>query len=337
VAQARRRPGLARTAAIAAAAAAGIACGGGPGAELARRFPDAAAIPGQRLADANPYVLPHDGRVRFFHCRWDPAAPIPVAFPANATAAERRAIDEALDAWEQAVPGVRFEGVAPGTPGIELELVGGSVETPVGEDTANTVVDCRIAPLSQQTAAAVADARLVSAHVRIARRTNADWQDKRRDLTEAELVGTTLHEVGHALGFQGHARQGDTVMVREVERVARTGKKLLAGEGYRDPTLRALYRLPSGAVVGGGPVERCRTDHVDRMARLAETNGLAGPFVRVGEAAARIFWRDEKGAEYGLILAKLREALRAPAKLLVIAESNVRFALAPRLDVPCDD
>ena len=86
---------------------------------------------------------------------------------------------------------------------------------------------------------------------------------------------------------------------------------------------------------GGGPVDRCRTDHVDRMARLAETNGLAGPFVRVGEAAGRIIWRDAQGLEWALLVAKLREGLRDPARLLVIPEARVRASLAEGLDAPC--
>jgi hypothetical protein len=120
-----------------------------------------------------------------------------------------------------------------------------------------------------------------------------------------------------------------------VERIARAGKQLLETGDFSDPTLRALYRLPSGALAGGGSVDRCRTDHVDRMAKLAEANGLAGPFVRVGEAAGRIIWRDAEGVEWALLLAKLREGLRDPARLLVIPEARVRASLAAGLDVQC--
>jgi hypothetical protein len=71
------------------------------------------------------------------------------------------------------------------------------------------------------------------------------------------------------------------------------------------------------------------------MARVAETNHLDGPFVRVGESAGRVFWRDAKGVEYGLVIAKLREALRDPTKLLVVPESLVRGTLARLRDLPC--
>ena len=343
MAQARRRPGLSRTAlaalALCAGATHGLGCSNGALGDdaLARRFPDIAALRGQRLADANPYVLPYDGRVRFFHCHWNTATPVAVSLPPDASDAERRALDAALGAWEGAGLGVRFERAGAVSRGIEIRFVGGTIDTAAGQDTANTVVDCAIAPLSQQRGADVTGAELVLAKIRIARITNPDTQGHQRPLSEAELAGTALHELGHALGFQGHARQGDTVMVRETEKIARAGKMLLAGGGFSDASLRALYRLPSGATIGGGAVDRCRSDHVDRMARLAEQNGLTGPFVRVGESAGRVFWRDAQGLEYGLVVGRLREARRDPAALVVLSEGRVRNSLAPDRNLPCAD
>jgi hypothetical protein len=307
-------------------------CGGG---ELLERHPELAAIDGQKLADANPYLLVHDGRLRWFHCRWPTGAAIPVSLPPDADARERRALEAALRAWEGAGLGVRFAPAEDAGNGIEIRFVGGTVDTAAGQDTANSVVDCAIAPLSQQVGPSVVGARLVAARILIARLTNQDMQGRQRPLSDGELAGSALHELGHALGLQGHARQGDTVMVREVERIARAGKHLLAGQRFADPTLRALYRLPSGAVVGGGALDRCRTDLVDRMARLAEENGLAGPFARVGEAAARLWWRDDDGEEWGFLFARLREARADPSRLYVQAESNVRASLAAGLDAPC--
>ena len=324
-------------AALALGATLAIACSslGTSHDDLLERFPKLRSIDGQRLADANPYLLPLAGRLMFFHCHWPTEQPIPVALPSDASAEERRALETALRAWEGAGLGLRFEPVEGAETGIDIGFVGGTVDTAAGQDTANTVVDCRVAPASQQTGAGVEGAELVRARIRIARITNQDTQGHQRPLTAAELTGAALHELGHALGFQGHARQGDTVMVRETERIAHAGKGVLAGDGFRDPSLRALYALPSGAVVVSAPVDRCRTDLVDRMARIAEENHLDGPFVRVGESAGRIFWRDDKGTEYGLVIAKLREALRKPAELLVVPESRVRGSLARAHDVPC--
>jgi hypothetical protein len=334
VAQARHRSRLVAVVAIGLGLA---GCGGGGVPTLVERHPNLASIPGQRLADAHPYVLLHDGGARFFHCRWPDGATIPVSLPPEAGGAERRLLETALRAWENAGLGIHFERVPDATThGIAINFVGGSVDTAAGQDTANTVVDCRIAPLSQQTGGTIAGAELVSARIRIARLTNADMLGgHQRPLSDSELVGAALHELGHALGFQGHARQGDTVMVREVERMPRAGKRLLQGEPFGDSSLRALYRLPSGALVGGGPVDRCRSDAVDRLAALAEANALDGPFVRVGESAARIFWRSSDGVEYGIVIARLREGLRDPNRFFVLPESRVRGSLAPGKDVAC--
>lgn len=333
MAQTRRRPGLAAF----VATAVGLASCGGGGSALVERHPQLASIRGQRLADAHPYVLLHGGRARFFHCRWPDAATIPVSLPSDASSAERRALEQALRAWEGAGLGISFEPVADASArGIALAFVGGTVDTAAGQDTANTVVECRIAPLSQQDGGAIRGAGLVSARIRIARLTNMDPQGRQRPLSEAELIGAALHEIGHALGFQGHARQGDTVMVREVERMAHAGKRIAKGEPFGDATLRALYRLPSGSLVGGGPVDRCRSDAIDRMGALAEANGLDGPFARVGESAARVFWRDAQGLEYGVVIARLREGLRDPNRFFVLPESRVRGSLAPGRDVACE-
>lgn len=333
MAQARHRPGLKR-AAIALAASLAIACSSGGRGVVSEQHPKLQSIDGQRLDDANPYVLPMAGRITFFHCHWPSGQPIDVSLPPDATDDERRALRAALQAWQEAGLGLTVVEVERGA-SIQLEFVSGTVDTAAGQDTANTLVDCRIAPLSQQGGAPVAGAELAFARIRIARITNQDTQGHQRPLTAAELAGTALHELGHALGFQGHARHGDTVMVRETERIMHAGKDLLAGDAFGDASLRALYALPNGAVVASAPVDRCHTDLVDRMAKLAETNQLDGPFVRVGESAGRIFWRDAKRLEYGLVLARTRQSLADPSKLVVLPERRVRTSLALVRDVSC--
>jgi hypothetical protein len=179
----------------------------------------------------------------------------------------------------------------------------------------------------------VGGASLASARLRIARRTGIDWRGQTHVLSPVELTATLLHELGHALGFEGHARRGDTVMVSEVERVQRMGRTLLTEGSFQDPTLRALYALPSGTVVASMPVDPWRTDLVDRMARLAEQAGLDGPFARVGESAARIFWRDAEGREYGLMIPDLARTLRDPRRVVVVPEPRVRRALPRSRDL----
>jgi hypothetical protein len=121
--------------------------------------------------------------------------------------------------------------------------------------------------------------------------------------------------------------------VRTVEVHRRLGARVLAGETPDEPTLRALYALPSGSVLADRPVSRWRTDLVDRMAALAANERLEGPFARVGDTAARVFWRDGRGTEYGLQVPNLAETLRDPARVLVIAESTTRAALPRSRDL----
>jgi hypothetical protein len=342
VAKARRGPGLRRAGAGAALvlatalAAVGLAActGGAPRqAALDARFPGLGAQEARLLAQGHPFVLPAAGRATLFFCRWPSDAPIPVSLPPDATPAERRAIESALRAWEGAGLGVRFLPLEGGEAPLEIRFADDPIETGAGRDTGNAVADCRIAPLSQQGGdGPVAGAQLASARLRLARRTGGGMT-KPRALTPAEQTGLVLHELGHALGFAGHVRRGDSVMAAEVEKIPRAGRALLAGEPFGDPALRALYRLPNGAVLSRTAVEPWRTDLVDRMGRLAEQNGLDGPFVRVGEGAGRIFWRDARGAEYGLVVVKLRELLRDPARLQVVPEPRTRRALPRERDL----
>lgn len=338
MAQARRGAGLRLARRLALALALGLsACAGGGARQetLDARFPSLGAEEARLLAQGHPFVLPAAGRATTFFCRWPTETPIPVSLPPDATPDERRAIETALRAWEGAGLGLRFLPLADGAPApIEIRFVDEAIATGAGRDTGNAVVDCRIAPLSQQRAGAdpVAGAQLAVARLRLARRTGGGMS-KPRALSAAEQTGLALHELGHALGFEGHVRRGESVMTSEVEKVPRAGRALLAGEDFSDPALRALYRLPSGAVLASSAVEPWRTDLVDRMGRLAEDNGLDGPFVRVGETAGRIFWRDAKGAEYGLVVVRLREALRDPRRIEVLPEPRVRSALPRERDL----
>lgn len=313
-------------------------CGAAHGPRAAARYPSLGESDARLLAESHPFVLPAGGETTLFHCRWPEGEPIPVSLPDDATPAERGALEAALRAWEGAGLGVRFVTLADGAAaGIELRFVDGTIETGAGRDTGNAVVDCGIAPLSRQDdGSSVREARLVSARLRLARRTGGGLREP-RPLSGAELTGLALHELGHALGFAGHLRRAESVMTGEVEKIPRAGGAVLAGEPFRDPALRALYRLPNGAVISRTTVEPWRTDLVDRMARLAEAHRLEGPFVRVGESAARIFWRDAKGVEYGLMVVRLRQLLRDPTRLEVLPEPRTRAALPRARDLrPAD-
>lgn len=280
------------------------------------------------LAATSPYVVARTGELIFFWCRWETERPVSVAFPADARPREVALLERALAAWEAADLGVRFRRtVAPAA--IEVEISDGPVASGAGPDAGNAVADCRVRGDPRRAATRVR-AELERARIHLARRTSPDWRGRSRELTAAEFLGLALHELGHALGSSGHARSGETVMVREVDRVARAGAALLAGRGFRDVRLAALYSHPSGWITGRTRVDPTRTALVDELWDRSARRGLAGPFIRSGETRVRVFWQPAAprlpsdsaggGAPDGVTLLNWRETLRAPDRVRFAAD-----------------
>lgn len=294
------------------------------------RLPAVAAVDGHHLDETTPYVWPRDGSVAFFLCRWPDAARIPVALPLDATPDEEAMMLAALRAWESAGLGVRFERVEAGSEQLTLLLEEETVETARGEGVGSSVVDCRLDRDPGAVAGGAVPAEITNAIVRVARRTPKDFRRRDKALSKEQQAGIVLHELGHALGFQGHVSSGDTAMVRSRDDIPRRGAKLLRGEPLRDPTLRALYAAPSGAVLVRTPVSPARTEVLDRLAEVAAQKGLRGPFVRVGDRDGRVFWRDDEGIEYGVTVAEIGKTLRDPARLVLLPEPRARALLDAR-------
>ena len=250
---------------------------------LEARYGGLGEVSGHRLSDVHPYVWPGGGELVAFLCRWPSSSRLRVALPGDAAPVELDLWRRALAAWEGAGPGLRFVPVAPDAPAdVALSMAGAEAGR-----AAQTAADCAVdveagADRARDTIAA----RLVAAHVRVSRAT-PDWRGHPQTLDQDELMGTMLHELGHALGFQGHARRG-SVMVRDVEAVRRIGARVLAGEPFDDATLTALYRVDSGAVVRRRRLGAGETAIVDRIAALAPARDFAGPIVRVGDRAGWI-------------------------------------------------
>jgi Matrixin len=289
-----------------------LACGGGGAwdvAALAAQNPALGREAARRLGEATPYLLPLHGQLTLFLCRWRLTDPLLVSLPSDASPRERALLDRALRAWQQALPELRFEQVLAGAP-AQLEI---RFDADDPSRTATTAAECGVA-VGAQGQPAQLDAGLVKAHVAL-RRAALDWRDDVQLLSDEELLGSALHELGHALGYQGHARHGLTVMLRSVDDVRRAGRRLLAGAPFADMALAALYSVPSGSVVGRLQLGAARTGELDRLAALAQRGRFAGPYVRVGDESARIVWRGPDGAAFGFFLPRVREVLREPERL----------------------
>ncbi len=292
---------------------------------LGGRHPKLAAAGPERLRHMRPYYLPAAGQLTLFSCRWPDGAAIPVQLPSDASAEEQRKIHAVLAAWEDAGLGVRFER-------RPLEGVGIEIEFPADlfAYDAGAVVDCAVEARGIRPNVERLPARLVRARVSVAR-------------DDPRLAGTLLHELGHALGFQGHvpparrrqkrasARGGGTIMRRDTELLREVGERVLQGGPFHDPSLAALYALPSGTVLGRLAISRDRTRLVDRMLEIGVTRGLVGPLVRVGDEEGRIAWHDpDDGRVARLLLRNLELARSDPERLEIEPSLRARALLGGR-------
>ena len=326
----RTSPNL-RSLKVAAALAAGIACSGCAGGlwdvgALEGRFPAVQAAKGHRLGDATPFLLPANDSVHFFLCRWSDDETIPLALSGHVEPELRRAVEWAARAWEGAL-GIRFEW--------RETLAGRGIEIRFADPTSRNVAvaghaiaDCEV---DGRDAAAIdspgtVPARLTGASIQL-RRLQTDQLGREIPLTLEEVVGSALHEFGHALGYSGHAHSGHTVMVRSVDAVRRAGRRLLAGETFFDATLRALYRVPSGTIVGQADLRTDTSREIDALRSLAGKLELRGPYVNVGDDRVRIAWKRRDGHDYPFLIFDPRSAIDHPELLTIVPVPRTRALL----------
>jgi hypothetical protein len=272
--------------------------------------------------------------VEWLLCRWRNELPIPVSLPPDASAEEQVILQRALAAWEATGIGVRFALQPVGAAAsIGMRFVeAGRFDEP-GLSGA-TRADCRVenpeipAPAGAEDRGRVA-AELVYARITLARRAPRDWRDRDRPLTAAELAGTALHELGHALGFPGHASGGESVMVRTREDVMRIGARVLAGGALNEAALRALYALPTGLVVARARLSTARSEPFVRLAARGLARRWSGPFVRVGDLGARVFHVDREGQEIGIDVPEPARVLRDASHFIGLPDAQARALLDP--------
>lgn len=271
---------------------------------------------GHRLAQMHPYIWAAEGVLWLLPCRWPAGEQIGVALT-GAGRKEERALTKARAAWEREDLGVSLVSASAEEARIRIEVVDAVAASDGSAGAGSTSADCALTPGDPPSG------RLVRATIRVTREAppEASGSDPRdpRVLSDDERVGIFVHEIGHALGFQGHAVTG-TVMASGRRGAREAGGRVRRGRSLEDSTLSALYALPKSAVLAREEIARIRTAELDRFGALALEKGWTGPLLRVGDRNARIFWLDEAGLDVGFVLVNLAETLRQPDRALFVAE-----------------
>jgi Matrixin len=286
-----------------AALALGAACGGGTAWDAEQWAATRPELSGRTIGpfgDVTPYALAGDDSLVFFVCHWSLDAPLRVSLPPDANSYERELLDKALRAWERVLPGLHFE-VTEGSAPLRLRF------RETGPENATTAADCEV--MAPFNGGDQLDARLVSAQIDLRRDERDPW-GKPIELAANQLLGSAAHELGHALGLQGHARSGKTVMVREALSVQKIGEKLndeKKPKPLQEPAMQALYSLPSGTVIERRALAPGATKAIDAIATRARAQGATRATVRVGDHSAAVRWGSGSDLVY---------YLREPAKLL---------------------
>lgn len=290
--------------------------------DLEARHGSLREIRGHRLGESPPYFALGSDGIALFLCRWADRTPIPVWLPETATPAETQVLGRALSAWEGAGLGVQFDVRTwldePPVAGIVFELL-----DPAGEDAptgaASTIADCAIPPevaeAPSKGPAPPVDAELQYASIHL-NRSFGDLIGRPVRLSESELLGAAVHELGHALGFPGHVAGGGSVMSAhgQIEATRRWGRRIEAGETLEAPTLVALYTVPSGVRLRWLPFERRKLSRLAELSKRATVMGLRGPWSRVSSESGRLFYRDDGGNSYAAVVLGWGAVQREPSR-----------------------
>lgn len=305
--------------------------GGWDLAELSADEPRLSELPEHRLGDLVPYPAPFDAGYELVSCRWDTDGPIPVRL--RLTGERLRWARHAVESLSAGTPGIDLAIEALPSPSrsssgdidvidvIEMGLVESlGDDAPIG--VGDTLVACDVASREDP-----AFGTLGGAEIRM-RSSVLDQIDEVVAISAEDWTGALMHELGHALGFQGHLRAGHSILIRDESELRRAGRAALAGELWRDETLAALYRIAPGRRLGW----RSSTAESRRwLAAIEAAIGpqRSGPRARVGDRHAQLEWRSEEGAVLRLHLPFWSRQLRAGEELVALASASTRSALRP--------
>jgi len=333
-----RRRG-ARAALVVSGIASTLACaapmGGWDVAKLVAEEPRLADLSQHRLGDLIPYPVPAAEGVELVSCRWRTNAPIRV----------RLHLEGERLAWAQRA----IESLSAGTPGIELATESASQVAPGadrGFTAANVIEVFDVDPDEADHPVGVGDTLVACdvsrgadsafgtptlAEIRM-RSFVVNQLDEVVPVSAEDWTGALMHELGHALGFQGHLRNGPSILVRDQSALRRAGRDALAGDAWRDETLEALYRLEPGRVLG----RRSLSKESQRWVRAAEQRAAGkdrphtGPRAKVGDRHGQIEWMTGEGDVLRLHLPFWSRQLRAGDAIVAFPGTRTRSVLTTK-------
>ena len=298
---------------------------------LIRSEPRIAEISHQRIGDMTPYPALLDGRILLVACRYgDEAESVLVSQSAASPQAEwtRRAVE----AVNEAVAGVALGIEGPQdrrqgeVPQIEIEWVG-DPDAPDPRGMGDTLTECDVS--AQGDSSRSVRGRMTRSEIRL-RPVVRDPQGRLRATTEVEWVGALIHELGHALGFSGHAALGDSLVVLDETRLRSQARRVLQGEPLAAPNLTALYSVEPGRILGEVELAAEAREWIAIVESIvADRNGrlgsASGPYASSGDDAARLVWRWAGGLQVELRLPFWREEIRKGQAITVRPDAQTRW------------
>jgi len=306
------------------------AVGGWDETALLEAEPQVAAIPGQRIGDLTPHPALVDGQLILVACRYADGRPVSVSGRGPGWPSDWAAL--AVDAVDDAVPNVELMMLptSDSRSGSETMIDIVSIEDPTSEvpnGMGDTLSECDVSRTHDPGVAI--RGRLTRSEIRI-RRATRDNAGRVRFASDAEWIGALMHELGHALGFTGHAALGDSLVLLEESRLRALGRRALGGQPVPAPNLEALYSIAPGRVLGGVEVSAKGREWIDAVAALvaarnARMGAATGPRASTGDREARLVWRWNGGVRAELRFPFWRREIRKGQLITVMpSEATLR-------------
>ncbi|MAG30802.1 MAG: hypothetical protein CL908_07930 [Deltaproteobacteria bacterium] len=304
---------------------------------LVESEPALARIQGHRLGDLVPFPVLDDRRLRLVTCRFATGTAVRVrgggpAWPAEWAQAAVRAVDGRLAAVSLELdPSHAFVG--DDRPLLEVLSIP-RTEPPGPRGLGDTQSECDVSAIAGDPGRP--RGVLTRAEIRM-RRGGRDVVGRFVEAMPEEWVGALMHELGHALGFMGHAATGRSVVVLDQHRLRAIGRDALAGRVESDATLEALYALPPGRELGRAElsirgalwIEGIRRVHAER---LRQGDRWLATLSSVGDEEARLVWRFALAEPLALRFPRWRHDVAKGVPVRAIPDAATRreiVALAP--------